>query len=177
MRPLILILFFVLSVRAGAAVPQLLQDAVKKLAQDTDRWAYTQTSVEKDGKGNAKSDVVVRFDPSKPYAEQYTPIKIDGKEPTESQIKKYRRQGEKRGERIEKEATTGEVSTSQRKSLGELMDLENATVLEENEKNVTYAQKGGEYPPAPGKISGDRPGEQRLGGARECFGQAAFAPA
>ena len=138
MRRLLLILFLAGSVSACAAMPQLLQDAVKKLAQDTDRWAYTQTAIEKDGKGKAKSDVVVRFDPSKPYAQQYIPLKIDGKEPSESQIKKYRRQGEKRGERIEKESTTGVVSTSQRKSVGELMDLEKATVIAEDDKIVTY---------------------------------------
>ncbi len=138
MRRLLLILFLAGGVSVRAAVPPVLEAAVKKLAQDTDRWAYTQTAIEKDGKGKAKSHVVVRFDPSKPYAEQYVPLKVDGKEPSESQIKKYRRQGEKRGERIEKEATTGVVSTSQRKSVGELMDLAKATVVEENEKMVTY---------------------------------------
>ena len=138
MRRLLLILFLVGGVSTHAAVPQLLQDAVKKLAQDTDRWAYTQTAIEKDGKGKARSDVVVRFDPSKPYAEQYIPLKIDGKEPSESQIKKYRRQGEKRGQRLEEAATTGAVAPFQRKSVGELMDLDRATVVEENETIITY---------------------------------------
>ena len=138
MRRLLLILFLAGGVSACAAVPPLLQAAVMKLAQDTDRWAYTQTAIEKDGKGKARSDVVVRFDPSKPYAEQYIPLKIDGKEPSESQIKKYRRQGEKRGERMEKEEMTGVVATSRRKSVGELMDLDKATVVEENETIITY---------------------------------------
>ena len=132
MRRLLLILFLAGGVSARAAVPSLLQTAVMKLAQDTDRWAYTQTAIEKDGKGKARSDVVVRFDPSKPYAEQYIPLKIDGQQPSESQIKKYRRQGEKRGQRMEEAATTGVVAPSQRKSVGELMDLDKATVVEEN---------------------------------------------
>lgn len=124
---------------ACAAVPQLLEDAVKKLSQDTDRWAYTQTAIQKDEKGKTKSEIVYRFDPSKPYAEQYTPIKIDGKTPTESQIKKYRRQGEKRGQGIEKAETTGIVESSpRRKTVGELMDLERATVAEETEKEIVY---------------------------------------
>lgn len=122
-----------------AAMPEILQDALKKLSQDTDRWAYTQTTLQKDDKGKTKSEVVVRFDPSKPYAEQYTPLKIDGEPPSESQMRKYRRQGEKRGERLEKEATTGIVETSkQRKSVGELMDLDKATVASEDDKTITY---------------------------------------
>ncbi len=138
MRRLLLILFLAGAVSAREPVPPLLQAAVMKLAQDTDRWAYTQRAIEKDGKGKARSDVVVRFDPSKPYAEQYIPLKIDGQEPSESQIKKYRRQGEKRGERIEEEATTGVVAPSRRKSVGELMDLDKATVIEEDETIITY---------------------------------------
>jgi len=139
MRRAIFILLVSLTASARAAVPQILEDAVKKLGQDTDRWAYTQTAIQKDTKGKTTSEVVLRFDPSKPYAEQYTPIKIDGKAPTDSQIKKYRRQGEKRGEVLEKAATTGVVdSSSRRKSVGELMDLDKATVAEENEKEIVY---------------------------------------
>ena len=127
------------TVSARAAVPQILQDALKKLSVDTDRWAYTQTAIQKDDKGKTKSEVVLRFDPSKPYAEQYTPLKIDGKAPSDSQVRKYRRQGERRGDRIERGEAAGVIeSSSQRKSLGELMDLEKATVAEENEKTITY---------------------------------------
>lgn len=139
MRRLMIISLLAATVSARAAVPQILQDALKKLSGDTDRWAYTQTAIQKDDKGKTKSEVVLRFDPSKPYAEQYTPVKIDGKVPSDSQVRKYRRQGERRGERIERGEATGVVeSSSQRKSLGELMDLEKATVAEENEKTITY---------------------------------------
>lgn len=139
MRRLMIISLLAATVSARAAVPQILQDALKKLSVDTDRWAYTQTAIQKDDKGKTKSEVVLRFDPSKPYAEQYTPLKIDGKVPSDSQVRKYRRQGERRGERIERGEATGVVeSSSQRKSLGELMDLEKATVAEENEKTITY---------------------------------------
>lgn len=123
---------------ARAAVPPLLQDAIGKLALDTDRWAYTQTTIQKDDKGKPKSEIVMRFDPSKPYGEQYQVLKIDGKEPSDSQIKKHRRMGEKRGERIEKAEMTGTPPPAERKSLGELMDLERATVLDENDRAITY---------------------------------------
>lgn len=139
MRRTIFILTLALAGAARAAVPQILEDAVRKLSQDTDRWAYTQTAIQKDTKGKTTSEVVLRFDPSKPYAEQYVPIKIDGKTPTESQVKKYRKQGEKRGESLEKAATTGIVESSpRRKSVGELMDLEKATVTEENDREIVY---------------------------------------
>lgn len=138
MRRLFILSLLAATITARAAVPEILQDAIKKVSQDTDRWAYTQTAIQKDDKGNTKSEVVVRFDPSKPYAEQYLPLKIDGKEPSESQLRKYRRQGEKRGEALVKAETTGEVDTSRRKSLGELMDLEKATVAEEDAQTITF---------------------------------------
>ena len=139
MRCLMILSLLAATFSARAAVPQILQDAIKKVSLDTDRWAYTQTAIQKDDKGKTKSEVVVRFDPSKPYAEQYTPLKIDGEEPSESQRRKYRRQGEKRGEALVKAETTGEVDAStRRKSLGELMDIEKATVAEEDAETITY---------------------------------------
>ncbi|MBI5768398.1 MAG: hypothetical protein HZA93_11430 [Verrucomicrobia bacterium] len=120
-----------------AEVPRPLQDALAKLAQDTDRWAYTQTLVERDDKGRVKQETVVRFDPSQPYAQQYRVIRVDGKEPSDSQVRKFRRQGEKRGERAEREEREG--PDPKRKTVGELMDLERATIAEENDRSVTYA--------------------------------------
>lgn len=134
MRRLYLLSLLATAASLSAAVPQLLQDSIRKLSQDTDRWAYTQVAVQKDGKGGTKSEVVLRFDPSKPYAQQYTPLKIDGKEPNESQLRKYR----KMGERIEQAKTTGKPVSSPYKSVGELMDLENAVVAEENDQTITY---------------------------------------
>ncbi len=46
----------------------------------------------------------MRFDPSKPWPEQYTPLKIEGKSPTGKQLKQYRKRGEKRGEQLTREA-------------------------------------------------------------------------
>ena len=121
----------------AAEVPRLLNDALQKLAQDTDRWAYTQTIIEKDDKGKTKRETTVRFDPSQPYAKQYQPLKVDGKEPGDSVIRKYRKQGESRGSRLEREEREG--PDPKRKTVGELMDLDRATVAEENARSVTYA--------------------------------------
>ena len=111
-------LFCLCAVALRAEVPRLLQDALQKFTQDTDRWAYTQTLVEKDDKGRVKQETVVRFDPSQPYAQQYRPLKVGGKEPTESEVRKYRRQGEKRGDRFEREEREG--PDPKRKSVGEI---------------------------------------------------------
>lgn len=82
----------------------LLQEAMKKSAQEPERWAYTETRTMKLSKGTAKGETITRFDPSLPYAEQFTPIKIDGKEPTEKQRESYRKRGENRGKQVAKAA-------------------------------------------------------------------------
>jgi hypothetical protein len=137
-----------------AEAPALLQEAVAKVTRDFDRWAYTETRLGRDPKGQAKVDTVVRFDPSKPYAEQYTPIKINGLPPTEKQLKEYRRRGEKRGERLEQLASAGDPAThelTQVRINGDTVyaDLAHARVVQEDEKVVIYEaplrqdQKGG----------------------------------
>jgi hypothetical protein len=133
------IALFALLATAGwvrGSVPVLLDEAVQKISHDTDRWAYTQAIVEKDGKGKTINATVVRFDPSKPYPEQYVPIMIDGKPPSPSALKEYRRKGEKRGKSLEKLEREG--ADPVRKTLGELMDIDRATVAEENAHSVTY---------------------------------------
>lgn len=76
----------------------LLKEALKNSAQDQDRWAYTETRTLKLRKGGkAPKETIIRFDPSKPYAEQFTPVLIDGKKPSNKQLKEYRERGEKRG--------------------------------------------------------------------------------
>jgi len=134
-----LFLFFATATAAAplrAEMPFLLDQALGNLAHNADRWAYTQTLTEKDDKGKVVSVAVVRFDPSKPYAGQFTPLAIDGKEPSERQFNKYRREGEKRADRHDQAEREG--TTSVRKSLGELMDLEHATVAAETPRSVTY---------------------------------------
>lgn len=127
-----------------------LKDALLKVARDQSRWAYTETMVVKDDKGRIKEARVVRFDPSKPYAEQYTPLEIGGQPPTEKELKEYRQKGEKRGERLER----AEVSTggNKRPTLSEAVDLSHALVVREDERAVDYELPlrkldGGPFPP------------------------------
>ena len=136
MRLSIAVLILLSAAYLRADVPAPLQAALHKTLADYDRWAYTQTLVEKDDKGKIVSEVVVRFDPSRPYVEQFTPLLVDGKPPSDHQLRKYRKQGEKRGDRIEKAEKEGVEPA--RKSLGELMDVAHAAAVEETSASIVY---------------------------------------
>jgi len=128
---------------AEAGVPPLLLDALGRVARNFDRWAYTETRVATDEHGVPKAESVFRFDPSKPYAEQYRPLKIDGKPPTDHQLKDYRRRGEKRGEKFAKQEAEGRTPGAELPRFGiggstAAIDLEHAVVASETPASVTY---------------------------------------
>ncbi|MEO6004188.1 MAG: hypothetical protein ABIZ04_17395 [Opitutus sp.] len=125
-----------LASRATGTVPPLLDGALEKVSADYDRWAYTQATLEKNEKGKVLKRAIVRFDPSKPYAEQYVPLEIDGHAPDAGDFKKYRKQGERRGERVAEAETEG--TTPPRKTLGELMDLDEARLVSETGDVATF---------------------------------------
>ena len=72
----------------------IINDSLYKVAESLSRWAYTEHRVVRDGKGRVKSEQVIRFDPSKPFPEQWTPVQINGKPPSSRDESKYRRRGE-----------------------------------------------------------------------------------
>lgn len=82
----------------------LFKVAMQNGRQDTEHWAYTETATQHVSKGRQRGDTVFRFDPSKPYVDQFTPLLIEGKPPTERQLKDYRKRGERRGERVARAA-------------------------------------------------------------------------
>lgn len=126
MRLFNLTLVFLLTafVAARADVPPLLQSAIKNYTADAEHWAYTQTIISKDRKGEIEEVVVVRNDPSQPFDVQWTPLIINGKQPTDHQVEKYRKDHRKRRE--------------SRRPLGELLNLERAVVAEETATTITY---------------------------------------
>jgi hypothetical protein len=119
-------------------MPDLLTEALKKVAVDQNRWAYTETSVQKDDKGKIKRETVVRVDPSRPYAEQFTLVSINGKPPTERQLKEYRRKGEKLGEAAERSERGIPNNSKRQPTVGEIVDLDRAVVTNEDGNVVTY---------------------------------------
>lgn len=135
-RSLLLLIVGAFACHVQGAVPALLEDALAKYAADYDHWAYTQTVVERNEKGKVLREAVVRFDPSKPYPEQFTPLKIDGAPPKSGDLKKYRKQGERREKKIAEAESEG--TTAPQKTLGELMDLEAATLVGETGELATF---------------------------------------
>jgi hypothetical protein len=126
-----------------AEVPPLLMDALDKVAANFDRWAYTETQMMTDEHGVPQPQTVMRFDPSKPYAEQYTALKIKGKPPTEKQIQGLRKRGEKRAEKFAKQEAEGKAPGSElpRFKMGSStasIDLAHAIIASENADSVTY---------------------------------------
>ncbi len=63
-----------------------IRASLLQVAREQNHWAYTETMVIKDDKGRVRETTVVRFDPSKPYPEQYTPLVIEGRPPTEKTV-------------------------------------------------------------------------------------------
>ena len=120
---------------ARAATPEelsLLNDGLHKVADDLRRWAYTEHRVLRDSKGRVKSEQVVRYDPSKPYAEQWTPLAIDGREPSARERAKFRRKGE--------EADPEKPVSARRRtpSLGEVIDVGRSSIASETETHLVF---------------------------------------
>ena len=114
---------------ARAATPAeiaLLNELLHAIAADLPFWAYTEHRVIRDDKGKVKSEQIVRYDPSQPYAEQWTPLQIDGQEPTERDRAKFRRRGEQNA--------PGNMAVKRRPpppSLGEAIDVGRSSIATE----------------------------------------------
>jgi hypothetical protein len=134
---------------APPGIPGILRDALLKEAVESGRWAYTETSLTKATMGKPRGQTVIRFDPSKPYAEQYTPLKINGKEPTEAQRKRYRKKGDRRGETLTpavppdgaNPVPPAGMNAAPRATVGGqsiTVDLDHVTVASEDATSLTY---------------------------------------
>ncbi len=117
----------------------LFREAIKNAEQDQDHWAYTETVVMREKRETIKGETVVRFDPSKPYEEQYTPLKIDGKEPSKRQLRKYREKGLDRGKAAARRAQDGGKPKQDReKGVTVQFDVEHPLVREAGTEKVVY---------------------------------------
>jgi hypothetical protein len=118
----------------AATSPELamLKESLEKTARDIPRWACTQIMIARDDKGRTKSETVVRYDPSKPYPEQWVPLKVNGQPPAENDFRKYRRWGERA--RARDENPEGDT----RLSLGEVMKVAEARVVNESPRHLTF---------------------------------------
>lgn len=96
---------------------------MRKLGAENGRWACTETSV-LNSRGRVRKETVVRHDPSLPYAEEARLLKINGREPTEQEVRKHREAAEK-------------LRNTKRVTLDDLVDLDHVTVAEETPTSVT----------------------------------------
>ena len=150
MRPLVpCILFLVLAgvsarsaeATARAATPAeigLLNEVLHRTAADYPRWAYTEHRVIRDEKGRVKSDVLLRFDPSQPYPRQWTPLKVNGKEPSPRDLSKYRAMGERAAPADPTKPVPRKPDLRRRVSLGELLDVLQSSIASETATHFTF---------------------------------------
>lgn len=109
-----------------AEMPAPLQAAVDKLIADTDHWAYTQEVREFSRRGEPEGGPTIeRYDPSKPDDEQWSLRLYRGGIPSEADIRSWKRRKEREARRRER-------------PLGELMDFERATLVEERSEVYLY---------------------------------------
>lgn len=136
-RSVVLLAFVCFLLPLRAAVPALIEEALGQMAVNFDHWSYVETITERNGKGRVLNETVVRYDPSKPFAEQFTVLSVDGKPPTAEHRKKWREIGEKRAARNEEAQKEGVAPP--RKSVGELMDLDRAALISEDTATAVFA--------------------------------------
>ena len=116
-----------LSVAVHAETPPLLAEAVRKVVADEDHWAYTVIiqRFDKNGK-TVGGPFVERYDPSQPFHEQWVLLKYDGHAPTESEASVWRRHRDH------------QMKQKEEKSLGEVLDLDHATLASESGASATF---------------------------------------
>ena len=127
MRRLSILALVLCTVSARAEVPVLLDQAVKKLIADENHWAFTQKTQRFDKSGKVAGGLTVeRFDPSKPLDQEWQLLSFEGRTPRSSELSSWQRQKER------------ELKRREEKSLGDVLDLEHATLAGETTKTSTY---------------------------------------
>lgn len=116
----------------------LLHDVLHRAAEHYRRWAFTEHRVIRDSKGRVKSETLLRHDPSKPYPEQWEPLKIDGREPTDRERARYRRRGERGAESDSQFGSVAHPDARNRRSLGELIELNRSSIASETPTHLVF---------------------------------------
>jgi hypothetical protein len=136
----------------AATPPTLLGDAFDKLMANQGHWAFTQTHSVVGLTARLKRETVLRVDPSRPYAEQFKPLVIEGEPPTPDKLEEFRGIGERVAKRRLREGRESREHSGDELQISlnfqvVTPDLAHATVLAQDEKSVTYVvplrSKGG----------------------------------
>lgn len=118
---------------AGSTPPEpvpLLEAALADYATGEGRWAYVQHTVERNRRGNPKSDRLVRVDPSLPWDERQVLVEVDGRAPTVREQRDYQAEREKDRRRAERRGSPP------RPRLRDALQISAATVVEQREDVV-----------------------------------------
>lgn len=127
--------------------PPLLAAAFNAFLDDQARWAYTETHAWSgpDGKPSGET-AIFRVDPSLSYAEQYFPVKLGVKPPSEKQLKQWAERGEQEAKRRQEDMVDEKSALYHKEDFYlQIYDqkvtplLEQAVVVAEDENDVTYA--------------------------------------
>ena len=119
-----LLFFFAPGVLMRADQTALLRQVVDAWLADRDRWAFTQTVKEYDGRA-LKEERVERYDPSRGYAARWELISINGRKPTPDELAEWTKRKNKK-------------QRKRRADAAENFDFENAKVIEENARRIRY---------------------------------------
>lgn len=127
MRFFLLAAVLLASATLRAETPPLLSQAIQKLMADDDHWAYTRTTQKFDKEGKPKGgQTIERYDPSQPFAQQWTLLQYQGHSPTEANSTAWRAKKEK------------ETKFREGKTLADYLDLDHATVVQETDTSATF---------------------------------------
>lgn len=130
---------------AAPGRPPLLDAAFKAFLQGQDRWAFTETHSGTGFDGEPAGETIVRIDPSLPYGEQFTPVKLRGKSPSEKQRKEWAQRGEHAARRRHERAAQEQEGDGRKDDVHLQIqnqrvtpELDRAVAIAEDDATVTY---------------------------------------
>jgi hypothetical protein len=123
--------------------PRLLGDAFEKLVENQGHWSFRESESLQGLSRKAKGETILLIDPSKPYAEQFSPIQVEGRPPSAGERSDFRELGarvakQRMREQREPGADPGGTLRIRINSQEVTPDIEHATVQAEDAEGVTY---------------------------------------
>lgn len=119
----VLILSTGLLVAADVDLVETALAAMDEASQD--RWAYTQTMIENG------TEVVIRYDPSRPEDQRFSVVSVDDRSPTEAEEEKYL-------ERANNDSSDHDES-DEGNEIRAMIEPESLTPIEETETHMLYS--------------------------------------
>ncbi len=112
---------------ARAEAPPILDEAVIKLIENDEHWAYTRSTQVYDKTGKAKVGLTIeRYDPSQPYGAQWTLLLYKGRMPTPGDVSSW------------ESAKAKMAKERHERTLGDVIDVDHATLLSETATDASF---------------------------------------